>query len=379
MLENLPQETTDLLIDICTSLAPLTIEVDEPETAPTGQRGGGSSYLSYLALNRSSVAGIPSPSDNAPSTIHPNSARQPEPARPGSVMQDAPRQGDSPTDTPTATSPTKPGPAATTVQRPSPRLYFTHFVDHTDYFVRFLETVARKRWGQTVENAAADPLPVEAADPHADEHAEQRDQVAVWNTLFELYLSNADGNNAKALALLQNTRLPYDPTHALILCSTRGFTQGLVLLWERMGMHEDVVRFFMDRHREGDPGASAEVVRRLEQYGLGGEGGRAQLYPLVLRFLTSTPALLAAHREDVVRVLKVIDEEKIMPPVSVVQVLSRNGVASVGLVKEWLMTRIKSAREEVETVRSPSFLCPLSFVGVASVIRGLLTPTLIVW
>ncbi|KAM5536515.1 hypothetical protein V8D89_009792 [Ganoderma adspersum] len=345
MLENLPQETTDLLIDICTSLAPLTIEVDEPEAAPTGQKGSGSSYLSYLALNRASVASIPSPSDNASPTIQPNSARQADAARPSSVIQDASRQGDSPTDTPTATSPTKPRPAVTTVQRPSPRLYFAHFVDHTDYFVRFLETVARRRWGQLVESAV-DPLPAEA-DPNADEQAEQRDQVAVWNTLFELYLSNADANNAKALALLQNTHLPYDPTHALILCSTRGFTPGLVLLWERMGMHEDVVRFFMDRHREGDPDASAEVVRRLGEYGLG--GGRAQLYPLVLRFLTSTPALLATHREDVVRVLRVIDEEKIMPPVSVVQVLSRNGVASVGLVKEWLMARIKSAREEVET------------------------------
>ncbi|OJT10151.1 Vacuolar protein sorting-associated protein 11 -like protein [Trametes pubescens] len=112
-----------------------------------------------------------------------------------------------------------------------------------------------------------------------------------------------------------------------------------------MGMQEDVLRFFMDRDQEGDAGASAEVVRRLDQYG----PGRPQLYPLVLRFLTSTPALLAKHREDVRRVLRVIDEEKLMPPVSVVQVLSRNSVASVGLVKEWLMSRIKSAREEVDT------------------------------
>lgn len=177
--------------------------------------------------------------------------------------------------------------------------------------------------------------------------AEARDQAAVWNTLFELYLAQPGGGDAKALAVLQNARLPYDPTHALILCSTRAYTPGLVLLWERMGMQEDVLRFFMDRELEGDADASAEVVRRLDQYG----PGRPQLYPLVLRFLTSTPALLAKHREDVRRVLKVIDEEKLMPPVSVVQVLSRNSVASVGLVKEWLMSRIKSAREEVDTVR----------------------------
>ena len=39
-----------------------------------------------------------------------------------------------------------------------------------------------------------------------------------------------------------------------------------------------------------------------------------------------------------------------MPPLAVVQVLSRNGVTSIGLVKEWLLGRIKEAREEISTV-----------------------------
>ncbi|KAI9065075.1 hypothetical protein FKP32DRAFT_1675090 [Trametes sanguinea] len=343
MLNNLPEETTDLLIDICTSLSPLSIETDEQEAAPAKQSSGGPSYLSYLALNRASVASSSSPADNSPSGTQANGAKASEAIVRRDSIHEASRTSTPPPVSPSTAAPSKA--RATTVKRPSPRLYFAHFVDHPNHFVRFLETVARRRWGQAVENTS-ETLSVEV-DPNADEQAEQRDQAAVWNTLFELYLTQAGGDtgsHSKALAVLQNPRLPYDPTHALILCSTRGFTPGLVLLWERMGMQEDVIRFFMDRHQDGDADASAEVVRRLDQYG----PGRPQLYPLVLRFLTSTPALLTKHREDVVRVLKVIDEEKIMPPVSVVQVLSRNSVASVGLVKEWLMARIKSAREEVD-------------------------------
>ncbi|KAI0636391.1 hypothetical protein C8Q77DRAFT_1092491 [Trametes polyzona] len=340
MLDNLPEETTDLLIDICTSLTPLAVDAEEEEAAPAKQTSSGPSYLSYLALNRASATSTPA--ENA--STQANGVKAPDAVVRRESTQDVSRTSTPPPATPTtATSAKAP---ASSVKRPSPRLYFAHFVDHPHHFVRFLETVARKRWGQTVENTS-DPLPVQS-DPNADAQAEERDQAAVWNTLFELYLSQPGSNaspNAKALAVLQNTRLPYDPIHALILCSTRGFTPGLVLLWERMGMQEDVIRFFMDRHQDGDADASAEVVRRLDQYG----PGRPQLYPLVLRFLTSTPALLTKHREDVRRVLKVIDEEKLMPPVSVVQVLSRNSVASVGLVKEWLMARIKSAREEVET------------------------------
>ena len=87
------------------------------------------------------------------------------------------------------------------------------------------------------------------------------------------------------------------------------------------------------------------------------------LYPLVLRFLTSDSELLARHTDDLARVLAHIERERIMPPLAVVQVLSRNGVASVGLVKKWLMGQIKSAREEIDTVRLLSSLSEISPVG----------------
>lgn len=41
-----------------------------------------------------------------------------------------------------------------------------------------------------------------------------------------------------------------------------------------------------------------------------------------------------------------------MAPIEVVQLLSRNSVASVGLVQQWLMKRIKKGKEELDTVRA---------------------------
>ena len=227
--------------------------------------------------------------------------------------------------------------------------------------MQFLESVALKRWGQRLESNGV-PVVVEN-DPLADPQAEQDDQVAVWNALLELYLSSAMSTEDskkqvfidKALKILKSGEIPCDSTHALILCSTQNFTPGLVLLWEKLGMYEDVVRFWIDRYREGGddaPNASAEVVRCLDQYGT----EHSHLYPLVLRFLTSSPELLSKHTADVTKMLEYIDEENIMPPLSVVQVLSRNGVASVGLVKQWLVSRIKEARDEIDTVSLPLIL-----------------------
>ena len=239
------------------------------------------------------------------------------------------------------------------IKRPSPRLYFAHFVDHPTLFVRFLEAVALRRWGQSVDELSGTATSGQQETSEDD----KSEQTAVWNTLLELYLSlfvnknveeeDASGLHDKVTRLLQNEHLPYDPSHALIVCSTRAFTPGLVLLWEKMGMYEDVLRFWMDKEKEGsDPEASTQVIRHLNIYG----PTHPHLYPLVLRFLTSSSGLLSRHTPDLALVLEHIDSENIMPPLGIVQVLSRNGVASVGLVKQWLMARIQDSQHELQAV-----------------------------
>ena len=317
MLDNLPEETTQLLIDLCTISGPLTTTnaSDTTSHAPANT----SSYLSYLALSRAPV-----PEDKEEeSNTEVDDGEPPEPKK---------------------TQPSAPAPSEE--KRPSPTLYFAHFVDHPSYFVHFLESVAARRWGQSLS-----PLPPSSSNPspNDDEDTKKRDQAAVWNTLLELYLDGGSQEQQdKALKVLTNDTLPCDKTHALILCSSYSYTLGLVVLWEKLSMYEDVLRFWMDKHNAtpSDSSASAEVVQALARYG----SSHPHLYELVLRFLTSTPELLTRHQSDVEKILEHIEKERIMPPLGVVQVLSRNGVASVGLVKGWLMGRIKEARDEIQTV-----------------------------
>ncbi|KAI0086320.1 hypothetical protein BDY19DRAFT_894941 [Irpex rosettiformis] len=348
LLENLPDETTSLLIDLCTSLSPLsTADDEESQPLPARQAStSGPSYLSYLALNRAGPAteAVPPSSASTTTTVKPTE----KPSRRETSAVSASGTDTPPTLPSRSSTPTLGRSKSNTVKRPSPKIYFAHFIDHQDQFLKFLETVAARRWGQSLANDNSVPSIVEP-DPKADPEAERQEQVALWNTLLELYLSephSEQGGLDKALRLLKREDLPYDPTHALILCSTREFTTGLVLLWEKMGMYEDVLRFYIDNHKENpSSNASSEVVACLDRYG----PDHPHLYPLALRFLTSTPELLSRHKADLTGILEHIEQEKIMPPLTVVQVLSRNNVASVGLVKQWLMSRIKTAREEIET------------------------------
>ncbi|KAF7976736.1 hypothetical protein HWV62_5706 [Athelia sp. TMB] len=355
MLESLPEETTQLLIDLCTISGTLELEPEEQITEkPERSNTGGPSYLSYLALGRGAA---PLPPTLTPGTVTPPSPsiKTLKPGETGSGHDDSLNESPRSLSPPPEKAPQPLKPRAPTVKRLSPRLYFAHFVDHMDHFIIFLETVAERRWGQTVEGQVS----TASLEPPTDEAADKQDQTAVWNTLLELYLtapaSHVSESNEKAtpdvfrdkaLRVLKSETIPYDPTHALILCSSHEYTPGLVLLWERMGMFEDVLRFWMYRDKEGNtPDASAQVVQHLNKYG----PTRPHLYPLVLRFLTSSPEILSRHTADISAVLDHIDEEKIMPPLGVIQALSRNGVASVGLVKQWLMMRIKESREEIHT------------------------------
>ena len=356
MVAALPDETTQLLIEICTGTDPLVSEADALPT-PSKPTGGGS-YLSYLALRGPTTTSAPAPTPTTPISADPPvssgaSIRTARPAERGARRE--PTLDGSRGPSPPSTLLTAPAPPH--IKRPSPRLYFANFVGHRVHLLVFLEAVALRRWGQSIDEPKDSAASQSGDDGTGTEDpAEAADQQAVWNTLLELYLTLAsaagdgvrsDALREKALQLLSAAdRLPYDPMHALILCATRSFTPGLVLLWERLGMHEDVLRFWMEQDRRGIAGAGTEVMRCLAKYG----EDAPQLYKLALRFFTSAPELVSRHSLDLAEVLRVIEERKILPPLGVVQVLSRNEVASVGLVKEWLLARIRTAREEVHTV-----------------------------
>lgn len=263
----------------------------------------------------------------------------------------------------------------------SPRPYLAHFIGHPDQLVRFLEAVGQSRWDLTSDHSVQDtpaPPAYDAPPPTQAVHPDEasQDQRAVWSTLLELYLLfstkstltpvERDAYRVKALDLVKIAGTsPYDVTAALILCSTGNFAEGMVLLWEKLGMYEDVLRFWMEKEKHpSDPGTgtgtgpssarrpSDEVLTQLHIYG----PTNHHLYPLVLRFLTSSNELLTRHRKDLASVLNTIDTEGIMPTLEIVKVLSRNGVASVGIVKDWLRDKVQGLRLEVDSVRCISFV-----------------------
>lgn len=388
LLGELPDETTELLIELCSGA--FRPDPDAAQKALRLQQGEGggkekketksaaAAYLSYLQVGGFGKASDSSRTTGNNTPAQRNSAAEPysigEGTRPSSSVKGA-ADGDTSLATNAADNSIVEADEGGEMQAPyaipSPRTYFAHFIQHPRHFTRFLETVALARWGQVVDMDAAvsdAALPLASTkeaegqeggevdevtlalqelglDPtNSDEYEDQEvtDQKSIWNTLLELYLtSTTTSDRDRALRLLQqHASLPYDMSHAIMLCAVEEFNEGLILLYERMGMYEDVVRLQMDSAAmEGEDGSSSgRVVAALHRYG----PLKPELYDLVLRFLISSPTLLSRHTDDLLSILHTINDSALMSTLEIVQLLSSTPHTQVGVIRDFIISSISS-------------------------------------
>ncbi|KAG9302922.1 hypothetical protein G9A89_022339 [Geosiphon pyriformis] len=363
LLNHLPQASTTLLIDLCTG-----------NLFMSGQR---SETPDDLVVQAPTV-----PVTSYPQTFlqfaHVMQAEQPPPPPP-SPQAPIPKEKGIPTYKP-----------------PSVRIFMSLFVDQPNYLIQFLEQVSEKRWGgfgvakkpsaSSEINSNISGFQQQPMDDHSlsgaleDELDEINDnegeeKKAVWNTLLELYLSedylppvvNAKDNKGrkngapgvfsvatetervkerlvrkdKTLKLLQDEEISYDTNQALVLCHLAQFDDGIVYLYEKMRMYEDILRFYMAKDN------TKKVIENLQKYGPQDES----LYPLTLTYFSSSPATLDSSTKELLEILDYIDQHNLLPPLQVVQALSRNSVATLGMVKEHMRRRIELERKDCEADR----------------------------
>ncbi|RXK35794.1 vacuolar membrane protein [Tremella mesenterica] len=388
LLQHEPESTTELLIELCSGTlgrvrSPdlnLSTNQDQPNTT-------GPAVLSYLGYNH-----VTNLFTNSISAVSPSPSPVPRPTTTGpSITTNKSTNGgerkstlDSiPNPNPNANASTNANmnlsvklemekkQSSQTYEIPSPRNFFSHFIDQPILFIKFLEAVAKARWSQSLDQPPDKNLISTKADTKSESKGsleigqvsveEKEDQKAIWNTLLELYLSSllssdrslAEKSRRKALELIKRTDLEYDPIHGLMLCSTVNFTDGLIFLWENMGMYEEILRYWISQPLPDSPIESNltstipsdEVWKYLEKYGPTDK----KLYQLVLRYFTSNTSIINRHQDKIKALLDVIDEEKIIPPLQIVRILSRNNVVSVGNVKNWLVDKVSEMRQEIDS------------------------------
>ncbi|TID21706.1 vacuolar protein sorting-associated protein 11 [Venturia nashicola] len=209
---------------------------------------------------------------------------------------------------------------------PKPRTAFSAFVDHPQEFIVFLEACI------------------------AAESLKEADKSDLYSTLFEMYLHTANGKKDdgdrlewenKAKALIEDKKVPIDTSSVLLLSHLENFRDGTILVREKQGLRFDIFRSYTTAKD------TSGAIKALHKYG----AEEPQLYPAALAYFTSSPEILQEAGDELDAVLTKIDEDGLMAPLQVIQTLSSNGVATMGLVKAYLSTTISRERQEITSNR----------------------------
>ena len=225
---------------------------------------------------------------------------------------------------------------------PKPRTAFSSFVDHPESFITFLEACLEQ------------------------ENLDKSDMTDLYTALFEMYLETANTKKgeekgkweAKAKRLIDGKdvsgtlnvmllkligfQIPIDASNVLLLSHLSNFRDGTTLVREQQGLRFDIFRSYTSAND------TAGAIKALRKYG----PEEPQLYPAALAYFTSDPKILAEAGDELDLVLKRIDDDGLMAPLQVIQTLSTNAVATMGMVKKYLSDTIERERKEISNVRN---------------------------
>jgi hypothetical protein len=211
---------------------------------------------------------------------------------------------------------------------PRPRTAFSSFIDHPDEFIVFLEACIK------------------------DDNLSEADKTDISTTLFEMYLHKANEKKGdhhreewerKAKALIDSknqatNKPPIEKSDVLLLSHLSDFRDGTTLVKEQSGLLFDIFRSYTSAKD------TRGVIKALHKYG----PEEPQLYPAALSYLTSDARVLEdAGPDELASVLERIDRDGLMAPLQVVQTLSKNSVANMGMIKPYLAKRIERERRDI--------------------------------
>lgn len=309
LLAHCPEDTTQLFIDYFTGNFKAKYDAVVMQEVPVAQHQGGFGTLASTAA-QNLAALIPLPYMNTSAVQTPAKSESQATVSQAQVVESM-TEGD-----------------FIEYEVPKPRVAFSAFIDHPDPFIIFLEACIDEGGIQTSNKS----------DLHT--------------TLFEMYLHKASTTKntedkasweQKAKSLIENPDADssIDTSNILLLSDLEKFRSGTILVSEKQGLRFDVFRSYTAAHD------TAGAISALRKYG----ADEPQLYPAALAYFTSSPQILAEAGDEVDFVLKKIDEDGLMAPLQVIQTLSNNAVATMGLVKKFLLTTVSRERSEISANR----------------------------
>ncbi|KAG5438533.1 hypothetical protein PCANB_002637 [Pneumocystis canis] len=169
----------------------------------------------------------------------------------------------------------------------------------------------------------------------------------IYTTLYEIYLREIKNSYSivesqdyikKAKSLLDNEKCLIDSFNGLLLSYLTDFSEGFQILKEKSNTKIDTFHYYCSIEN------THKVIDFLKKHG----DTEPELYLLALSYFTSSPKILNDAGDYFYTLLKKIKEERLMTPIEIINILSLNSIATVKVIKEYLIEIIEQERKEID-------------------------------
>ncbi|ONK75987.1 uncharacterized protein A4U43_C03F22650 [Asparagus officinalis] len=134
----------------------------------------------------------------------------------------------------------------------------------------------------------------------------------------------------------------YDLDLAIILCEMNAFKDGLLFLYEKMKLYKEVIACYMQAHdHEG-------LIQCCKKLGDSTQGGDPSLFADLLKYFGE---LGEDCSKEVKEILTYIERDDVLPPIVVLQTLSKNPCLTLSVVKDYIARKLEQESKLIEDDR----------------------------
>uniref|UniRef100_A0ACD5UXM9 Uncharacterized protein n=1 Tax=Avena sativa TaxID=4498 RepID=A0ACD5UXM9_AVESA len=152
----------------------------------------------------------------------------------------------------------------------------------------------------------------------------------------------------KGLALLKSawTSEMEEPLYsvdlALIICNANAFKDGLLFLYEKLKLYKEVISCYKQAHDH------AGLIACCKKLGDSSQGGDPSLWGDLLKYFGD---LGEDCSKEVKEVLTYIEKGDVLPPIVVLQTLSKNPCLTLSVVKDYIARKLEQESKLIEDDR----------------------------
>ncbi|EFC47243.1 vacuolar sorting protein [Naegleria gruberi] len=138
----------------------------------------------------------------------------------------------------------------------------------------------------------------------------------------------------------------YDREHALVLVQSSKFREGILYLYQVLGLHYDIIQYHMDKDGVDPDRKFQDILSRCREKECRDD---RNVWIQALSFYAKGPGSEEPNAEKyLTSLLDEIKDNDVIPPLMVVDILCQNGKIKLSTIKQYLQIKLKSEQESIK-------------------------------